>query len=701
MTSPVSTRRTQGWVLGRRLVLATGLIAAIPVIVSTVAALRAGWTPVFDDAAIATNAYDTLAHGRAVGVYSDATLPQIGAVFNAGPLLLWILAIPARLPGEWALPLTAGLINVASIAGAVALARRRGGQALMLATAAALVLLSRSYSAETLHDILNASIGLLPLVLLLFLAWSLACGEYRLAPLTALVGSFVLQSHASLAAPAIPVLAVAVVGLAFQLRERRGAGAPGAPRAWLLAAAAVVVVCWAPPVIQQVAGSPGNLGRLVRTATAGQRTLGTTVSWHALVRSVGIPPWWLSRSQPGGVRFFSLFGPPGTFATISCLLILLGSAVAAVVALRRRRRDVLIVVALALAFSGIAALSVGATPARLAIFVSKATQTAQLSGMFLWLALGYSVAVLATPLRGRAAAARASRLARPAPLIAASAVLVLLAVLVAAGRTPDDFQAVYRPVTALAAKVEARVPRSGNLLVISAERASILRAGALSAGLVYQLRRRGYHPVIPDSTNFVAKFGPAYSRTKHPPADELVIDDRLQPTQSGARLVARAFPTRVASALPYRPITLSVLKSGGARICPPPTPPARLAVASVGELRPREPGLQGYVDKSGFVGEAAEICGWAASTKLHRAADAVTLVVDGRIVAVVRPAIARPDVLRGLPAVGATRTGFSLEVPRRLLPRSGADVRLLAVVGRAGTAIPLGCRRRTNRVGCP
>jgi hypothetical protein len=74
-----------------------GVGAALPVGYATVRALADGWVPVTDQGIIATRAYD---------------------------VLTWL---PARLGAPASLTLTIAAVNVASIVGVVAIARRRGG----------------------------------------------------------------------------------------------------------------------------------------------------------------------------------------------------------------------------------------------------------------------------------------------------------------------------------------------------------------------------------------------------------------------------------------------------------------------------------------------------------------------------------------------------------------------------------------------
>ena len=62
----------------------------------------------------------------------------------------------------------------------------------MFATAIGIALMCQSLPAESFHDIWNPAAALFPFLLLLFLGWSLACGQRRLLPLTALVASYVI-----------------------------------------------------------------------------------------------------------------------------------------------------------------------------------------------------------------------------------------------------------------------------------------------------------------------------------------------------------------------------------------------------------------------------------------------------------------------------------------------------------------------------
>ena len=135
----------------------------------------------------------------------------------------------------------------------------------MFAAALAIALMCQSLAAEAFHDVWNPSAGLFPFTLLIFLCWSLACGEYRLLPLTVLVASFAVQAHLMYLPATIGMLAIGIGGLAISLTARRRGEAAGrwqpgrrALLAWTAAAIAVGAICWSAPVIDELQGRRGG-----------------------------------------------------------------------------------------------------------------------------------------------------------------------------------------------------------------------------------------------------------------------------------------------------------------------------------------------------------------------------------------------------------------------------------------------------------
>ena len=163
--------------------IAAGLAAAVPVLISTAHAVSAGWEPAGDDGIILTRAWDVLtSHSPLIGQYSEAGNVTGQIVHSPGPLLYWLLALPVRYGTTTDVAVWMGAVNTIAIIACVALARRRGGLVLMFATAIGIALMCQSLASESFHDVWNPAAALFPFLLLVFLCWSLACGDHRLLP---------------------------------------------------------------------------------------------------------------------------------------------------------------------------------------------------------------------------------------------------------------------------------------------------------------------------------------------------------------------------------------------------------------------------------------------------------------------------------------------------------------------------------------
>ena len=274
-------------------------------LVSTANAVSAGWVPAGDDGIIATRGWDVLsAHTPNVGQYSEAGLVIHGQVLHSpGPMLYWLIALPARFGTVTSIALTMGIVNTLAIIGCVALARRRGGLVLMFAAAIGIALLCQSLPSEALHDIWNPAAGLFPFLLLIFLGWSVACGDVGLLPAH--------RARRELRRADAPDVRAADRRAARGRRVRadrlalarapppRARAAPprGAAGAAHLAVgarrAAVAAACWTPPAIDEIENNPGNLTLIVRTIEHRGPSSARTVGWNAIVRTSASRPWWL------------------------------------------------------------------------------------------------------------------------------------------------------------------------------------------------------------------------------------------------------------------------------------------------------------------------------------------------------------------------------------------------------------------------
>jgi hypothetical protein len=521
------------WTVEHRLVLATGLVAAIPVIASTVRAIGAGWVPLGDDGTIAVRSFDVFTtHSPLLGQYSNSSGVTGQELHSLGPLLYWLLALPVRFLGYSAPAVTVGLVNGACVMGIVALARRRGGVPLMIAAAVGVVLMCGSLPAEIFHDVWNPAVAIMPFTLLMFLGWSIGCGEHRLLPLAVGVASFVAQCHMTYVLPALGLLAIGLVGLVLTRRAAPPAGR--APlRRWIVATVLVGAVCWSAPLVDQASHRPGNLVILARTAAKHKATLGATAGWHAVVHAVGIPPWWV-RSAPEPIsRLHDLSARPGAvdaLGVVSGLAILGAVAGVGLVARRRRRFDIVFACAISLVLCAALGLSMASTPTKDNLFyaVGYSSWWGSPAGMWVWLALGWSVTSLLGPLR-RPVGPRVARLAPLAALGAAAAV----AALVVANAGPDPLRSAFRPVRTIIDRVDAQVPRHQTVLVDSA---ATFTGVDFMPPTVLALRRRGT-PVV--SAALLPALGGAYDPAVRHPQLVLRIDEGDKPAPPGGKVIAR------------------------------------------------------------------------------------------------------------------------------------------------------------------
>jgi hypothetical protein len=535
------------WLAEHRLVLAAGLLAAVPVIASTVRALSAGWVPLGDDGVIVVRSFDVLTlHPPLLGQYSNSSGVTGQELHSLGPLLYWLLALPARYLGYSAPVLAVGLVNLASVMGVVALARRRAGVPLMIATAIAVAVMCGSLNAEALHDVWNPAVALLPFTLLIFVGWSLAGGEHRWLPLAVLLASFCAQCHITYVLPSLGLLVIGIAGVVLARR-----GSPPASREpirrWVIAAALVAAVCWSAPLLDQAIHRPGNFVVLGRTAEAQKSTLGSSAGLRAVVRAVGVPPWWLRPAPDPVVRLHELSGrppdPPGALAIGSCVLII-GAVFATVLLGRRRRRwDIVAAGTISLVLCATLALAIASTPTKDNLFLSVGYTSwwGSPAGMWVWLTLGWSVVALGLP--GRRLAAL--RLPRIAPAIGV-AVAGIVAVLIAASAGPDPLKPAFRPMRTIIDGIDARVPQHRRVFVDSA---ATYTGIDFQPAVVLALRRRGT-PVV------TAALLPALGQQYNPSRgydDVLRIDEGDRPAPPGGRVIARVSVPRAHAPGELRP----------------------------------------------------------------------------------------------------------------------------------------------------
>jgi len=517
--------------------------------------------PAGDQGIIATRAYDVLgAHTPLVGQYSLVSNVTGHLTYSPGPMLYWLIALPARFGAPQTIALTMGLANALAALGIVALARRRGGVPLMLAVAIAVALMCRSFMSEALHDPWNPSAGLLPFALLVVLCWSLACGEHRLLGAVALVGSFTAQCQVAFLAPTLGLLAVGLIGL---WASRRSARTRAALWPWMLAALGVLVVCWTLPVIQEIDHSPGNLTLLYRAATEHSKTMGATAGTRAVVRAIGIAPRWLRLpGNPFDTRLSDVLTAPGALSTGSCVALVLALLALALAGAWRRRIDVssgaLIGLVLCVALAAIAA----DTPASSFKVLGYTLWWGSVAGMWVWLIVGFSAFTLAREgarvrrfrldrlARARPEHLRPARQARPSIMAGALGLgaAIAVGVAVAAAQPPDAHSPEYGPIASIERQLErAKIPHNSTVWLRSSLGGV---ASPLSQAVKFLLRREGLRVL---QYGAIARLGPWYEIDHRRYDYSVYAYDRFPPHDKRARVIARVAmrePERLPAARP-------------------------------------------------------------------------------------------------------------------------------------------------------
>jgi hypothetical protein len=500
------------------LVPAMGVGASLPVVVATIGSLADGWLPVGDQGIIATRALDVFtSHMPLLGQYSEASAVSGHATYSPGPLLYWLLAVPARAGAPASLTLTMAVVNVACIVAVLAIVRRRGGDGLVVATAVALALMCRSLGPESLHDLFNPSAALMPFTLLVFVSWALACGDHRLLALAVLLASFAAQCHLAYALPGVALLAVGVV--------------LGRPRRGWAAAGAVALICWIAPVVQQITERPGNFSAIVSSSTSGRPTEGVRIAGRALVGVVGVPPRFLrvpgrtggaiggiSGRDYGDTRIPDVLAAPGRFKELSAALVLAALASTGILAARRGRRDLAAGALIGIVLCAALAANVAATPVRALNTLGYALWWGSVAGMWVWLMLAWNVWQAVPSVRLRVALA-----AVPALAVGAA---------VAAAEPPDAHAPFYRPTAALTTRLDAAIP-PGETLWLRARGKPVV---PMSPAIRFRLRQRGVRVL---GAHDVSRLGSWYALDHRRFDDVVTIRTAPAPRDVPARLTAK------------------------------------------------------------------------------------------------------------------------------------------------------------------
>ena len=243
-----------------------GLVAilAIPLVIALAALRRPQWFPILDLSMTELRVRDV--GGRdtpLIGLPGRiGTLSKQGS--HPGPLSFYVLAPFYRLFGStaWAMEAATVCLHLLASSVCVWIAHRRGGLRLALGVTAVLALLMRLYGTGTMTEPWNPYMPLIWWVVLLLAVWSVYDGDLPMLPVGAFAASFCAHTHSPYLGLAGGMGALAVAGVVWVARRADAAQRRAALR-WTLIAAALLLVLWAPPIIDQLWGSQPNITMLI------------------------------------------------------------------------------------------------------------------------------------------------------------------------------------------------------------------------------------------------------------------------------------------------------------------------------------------------------------------------------------------------------------------------------------------------------
>lgn len=443
-------------------------------VVSAVVLATKGWQPVGEMA---------MAEFRLRGFWSHP--PDLGAVArlrvdaqvvaHPGPAAYWLLYPVYALFGRSASGLTLSVSVVASAwaGAAVMLTARRAGAAAATLLAGALLVMIGGLDPAVVTQPWNPWLAVFPFVFFLIACWDVLNDHPWSLVGVALAGSVGVQSHLGY----VPVVGtVSVVALAAVLVRGSREGGWRRVRRPLTVAALVTAAVWAPAVVQQVFGEPGNLSMLWRGWNNGDLPpVGWWTAFRIVVRNLDPRgPW-----GTGGDAGSRTGVPVGTVA--------LGVASAAVVVLGRREPRVgawrpVLLLETTLALSTAAAV----------VGIGRATGVVY-DYLVIWLAVIGALAVFGVTwglwLVGRPAVMRSGHRRTVAALAGVSVVVLALVATVRLDDPPVPDEPLSRTVAALAPQVEAVVDPGPRDLVRWTDPYFY---GAVGFGLALRLERDGY-----------------------------------------------------------------------------------------------------------------------------------------------------------------------------------------------------------------
>jgi hypothetical protein len=149
---------------------------------------------------------------------------------------------------------------------------------------------TRTLGADFLSDPWNTYIPVLPFLLLLFLTWSMLCGDRWALPLAAVVATFTAQTHVGFVLLALPLLAIGAAALVRQ--HGRAVARTAALSAGLLA------VLWLPPLLDVLWEAPSNPRQTIEWFERADEGVHTPVQgWQVVAAQFTVDAEWFAGAK--------------------------------------------------------------------------------------------------------------------------------------------------------------------------------------------------------------------------------------------------------------------------------------------------------------------------------------------------------------------------------------------------------------------
>lgn len=413
-------------------------------------------------------------HTPLVGAYS-----RLGFA-HPGPLPFWLLAGFERPFGETGILVGTALLNITSLGLALWVARRHGGNRLLLLLWLGEIGLVHGLGIDFLVDPWNPHVPVLPFLAYLLLLWGVVVGDPPLIPLAVFAGSFALQAHVGYA-PLVIGLGGLAAGCAW-VRRRRAIDepTPTPPVAtarrmrWGYAGLVIGLLLWIAPVWQQLFDDPGNLAAIIDSLrNPVGSAAGLPYALGVMGTEAGPLPAWLTGSE---TAFFAFVKTSRAWPAV----LIISAAAALAAAVRRRRPEA-------------GALAVGAVAAVVLALVATSRVTGGVVPylvrwwwpvlMLTYVAVAWCAVELVAPL----VVPRIQRFSYRIAGVAAVGCGLLVGV---SGLPVELPLPIYgTPVATLAGPTAAGLDHHKRYLVVAIDSGSL---GATAVGLLTELEDRGY-----------------------------------------------------------------------------------------------------------------------------------------------------------------------------------------------------------------